>query len=50
MFLDPPEVLSKIWANLVKKFKPLEPRTASLWGQEIIPMVSGDVPRYTKEV
>ena len=23
-FLDPPEVLSKIWANLVKKFKPPE--------------------------
>ena len=25
-------------------------RTASFRGQEIFPMVSGDVPRYTKEV
>ena len=40
--LEPPEVLTQIYQNSVKKLKPP--------GQEICPMVSGDAPKYINEV
>ena len=43
---------SKSFESDLTKFseKVLASRTASYRGQEIFTMVSGDVPRYTKEV
>ena len=51
-FLDSPEVLSKIWENLVKKFKPperplLEVRRFFLWCQG---MSLGILKRFRKKI